>query len=104
MAVRFEIARQIAGGMPNLFRPDAPPAPPPVPGMIAPPVAGMSTPAPPGTPAAPATPPVPVPDLRDRIVALFPAAGASTAATLAQATSAADYNTLFLSSPAFMRR
>ncbi len=88
MAVRFEIARQIAGGMPALFRPEnTPPPPPPVP----------------GTPPVP-QPPVPVPDLRGRVAVLFPAAGANTAATLAQATSPADYNTLFLSSPAFMRR
>ena len=88
MAVRFEIARQIAGGAGGLFRPEgAPPPPPPVPGVA---------PVPP--------PPVPVPDLRGRVAALFPAPDAATAATLVQATSAADFNTLFLSSPAFMRR
>ena len=88
MAVRFEIARQIGGGAGGLFKPEgAPPPPPPVPGV----------------PPVPA-PAVPVPDLRGRVAALFPAPDPATAATLAQATSAADFNTLFLSSPAFMRR
>lgn len=86
MAVRFEIARQIAAGMGSLFRPENN-ALPPVPGV--PPVP---------------QPPVPVPALRGRVAMLFPAVGARTAAALAQATSPADYNTLFLSSPAFMRR
>nr|WP_295663789.1 DUF1800 domain-containing protein [Polymorphobacter sp.] len=88
MSVRFEIARQIGGGAPALFKPDgAPPAPPPVPGVSAPP-----------------QPPVPVPDLRTTVAALFPAPDAATAAALAQAKSPAEFNTLFLASPRFMRR
>jgi uncharacterized protein (DUF1800 family) len=88
MAVRFEIARQIAFGAPNLFKPEnAPPPPPPVPGAPAPP-----------------PPPTPVPDLRGRITVLYSPAASATAATLAQANSPGDFNTLFLSSPAFMRR
>ncbi len=88
MAVRFEIARQIGGGAPALFKPEGtPPPPPPVPGV-------------PPTPQ----PPVPVPDLRERVTTLFPAPDAATATALAQAKSPAEFNTLFLSSPRFMRR
>lgn len=84
MAVRFEIARQIAFGAPNLFKPEnAPSSPPTVP----------------GTPPAPPS----VSDLRGRVAVLFPAVGETTAAALAQANSPGDFNTLFLSSPAFMR-
>jgi uncharacterized protein (DUF1800 family) len=105
MAVRFEIARQIAFGAPALFKPENAPPPPgvspsptPVPGV--PPVPAPPTP---GVPPVPVPPP-PVPDLRGRVALLFPAVGGATAATLAQATSPGDFNTLFLSSPAFMRR
>ncbi len=86
MAVRFEIARQIGGGAPGLFKPEG--APPP-------PIADV-----------PPTPPpsIPVPDLRERVAALFPAPDGATSAALAQAKSPAEFNTLFLSSPRFMRR
>ena len=84
MAVRFEIARQIGGGAGGLFKSEGAP----------------ST----AVPGAPAPPPAPVPDLRDRVAALFPAPDAATSAALAQARSPTEFNTLFLSSPRFMRR
>ncbi|MGI4880511.1 MAG: DUF1800 domain-containing protein [Janthinobacterium lividum] len=88
MSVRFEIARQIGSGAPALFKPDgATPPPPLLPGVPAPP-----------------PPPVPVPDLRATVAALFPAPDAATTAALAQAKSPAEFNTLFLASPRFMRR
>ncbi|QYE36602.1 DUF1800 domain-containing protein [Polymorphobacter sp. PAMC 29334] len=88
MSVRFEIARQIGGGAPALFKPEgAPPPPPPVPGV-------------PPTPQ----PPVPVSDMRSTVAALFPAPDAATTGALAQAKSPAEFYTLFLSSPRFMRR
>ena len=87
MAVRFEIARQIGGGAPALFKPEGTPPSPPVPGVPAPPQS-----------------PVPVPDLREKVTALFPAPDAATAASLAQAKSPAEFNTLFFASPRFMRR
>jgi len=80
MSVRFDIARQIGSGAPALFRPEG--APPPGAG----------------------TPPPPVPDLRARVAALFPPPPPATAAALAEATSPAEFNALFLSSPVFMRR
>jgi hypothetical protein len=81
MEARFEIARQLGAGPPALFRPfDAPPAAP-------------------GAPPA-ATPPAP-PQLQD---AVFLRLSPATAAALAQATSAQDWNTLYLASPEFMRR
>ena len=88
MEVRFEIARQIGGCAPALFKPEGtPPPPPPTPGV-------------PPTPQ----PPVPVPDLRERVVALFPTPDPATTAALAQAKSPAEFNTLFLSYPRFTRR
>jgi uncharacterized protein (DUF1800 family) len=88
MTVRFEIARQIAFGAPNLFKSEN--APPPSP--------------PPPVPGTPPIQPPPVPDLRGRVAVLFPAVGGPTAAALEQANSPGDFNTLFLSSPAFMHR
>lgn len=88
LALRFEIARQIGGGAPGLFKSaSAPSPPPPVPGL-----------------PLPQQTPVPIPDLRRRVAVLFPAAVSATAATLAQAKTPAEFDALFLSSPAFMRR
>ena len=80
MALRFEIARTIAGGAAGLFRPDGPP------------------------PAG--TPPASVPDLRQSptVAVLLPTRSKATLAALGQAVSAADWNTLFFASPEFMRR
>ena len=89
MSVRFEIARQIGGGAPALFKPEGtPPPPPPVPGV---PAAAAA--------AGPGSRPA-----RHGSQQLFPAPDAATAAALAQAKSPAEFNTLFLSSPRFMRR
>jgi uncharacterized protein (DUF1800 family) len=78
MAVRFEIARQIGGGSAGLFKPDGPDA--------------VDQPA--------------FPRIENRLYyqGLGQTLGAQTKAALAQAVSPQDWNTLFLSSPEFMRR
>ena len=97
LAVRFETARQIASGAPGLFAP--------------PPAAGFSPMSPMGGPTAMPPPMVvanrPLPlRLQARVAAsgLESTLSPQTQATLAKAISPADWNTLFLSSPEFMRR
>jgi uncharacterized protein (DUF1800 family) len=87
METRFEMARQLGSSVGNLFKPDGP--------------APAATP-----PSPPAKPPPTYPVLRtalefdDLSRTLAPA----TQAVLTQANSPQDWNTLFLSSPEFMRR
>jgi len=78
METRFEIARQLGAGGAGLFKPQTPGA---------------------------AEPPV-VPDIRAsaQAVGLVAAQPPATQAVLVQASSPKDWNTLFLASPAFMRR
>jgi uncharacterized protein (DUF1800 family) len=78
MAARFEIARQIGGGSAGLFRPD-----------------GQTTGDQPAFPL-----------LQNALyfTGIDPALSAPTRAALGQAVSPQDWNTLFLSSPEFMRR
>jgi uncharacterized protein (DUF1800 family) len=78
METRFEIARQLGSGGAGLFRPQTP-------GASEPPV---------------------TPDIRTAAQAggLLAAEPAATQAVLAQASAPKDWNTLFLASPAFMRR
>jgi uncharacterized protein (DUF1800 family) len=78
MTVRFEIARQIGGGSAGLFKPPAP--------------LGSEQPA--------------FPQLQNALYfgSLADTLKPQTAASLAQATSPQEWNTLFLSSPDFMRR
>ena len=104
MAVRFEIARQIGGGAQALFRlpGEAPPAPATPP---APMTAALSAIAP---PPRPLTPPDRVPP--PRLQAILYDGGdsqglaAPTQAALEQAATPQEWNTLYLSSPEFMRR
>jgi uncharacterized protein (DUF1800 family) len=85
METRFEVARQIGGGAPALFRVD---------------------PAPPGPPTPPPPLPPGYPDLRASVEALGLGAALApeTRAALAQAVSPRDWNALYLASPDFMRR
>ncbi len=78
MAVRFEIARQIGGGAAGLFKPDGP--------------AAVERPA--------------FPQLQNALYyrGLGDTLGAATLAALNQAVSPQEWNSLFLSSPEFMRR
>jgi uncharacterized protein (DUF1800 family) len=78
MAVRFEIARQIGSNSAGLFKPDGP-----------------------GAVERPA-----FPQIQNALYfqGLSQALSAETKATLDQSTSPQDFNTLFLSSPEFMRR
>jgi hypothetical protein len=79
LAVRFEIARQIGGGSAGLFKSDQP--------------AAKDLPA--------------FPQLQNALyyrAGLDQTLGAPTKAALGQAGSPQDWNTLFLSSPEFMRR
>jgi len=78
MAMRFEIARQIGAGAAGLFKPDAPGA--------------TETPA--------------FPQIENALYfnAIAPTMGPKSVAALDQAISPQDWNTLFLSSPEFMRR
>lgn len=104
MSVRFEIARQIGGGAPALFRPPAPTAAAaPAPGMTPQTAAGgmAASYAPP--PPPPSRPP---PRLQDGhyLAAIAPTLGEATRAALARVTTPAQWNALFLSSPDFMRR
>ncbi len=83
MAVRFELARQIGGGAPALFKPPGEDGPSP------------PAPSPPGAP---------------RLQAILyqggvgPGLAAPTQAVLDQAASPQEWNALYLSSPEFMRR
>jgi uncharacterized protein (DUF1800 family) len=81
MATRFEIAQQIGAGARNLFKPDA---------------MNRESPPPPGPP--------PVLQQTAYYTALTPALSPATAKAIAQGSSQADRNMLFLSSPEFMRR
>jgi uncharacterized protein (DUF1800 family) len=77
MAARFEIAQMIGSGARGLFKPDdgpPPPAPPPVLQQTA------------------------------YYTALTPALSQATSSAIAQGTTQADRNMLFLSSPEFMKR
>ncbi|MGA0600329.1 DUF1800 domain-containing protein [Caulobacter sp. KR2-114] len=78
MAMRFEIARQIGAGAAGLFKPDTP-----------------------GATEAPA-----FPQIENALYfnAIAPTMGPKSVAALGQAVSPQDWNTLFLSSPEFMRR
>ncbi len=78
MAVRFEIARQIGGGAAGLFKPDGP--------------AAVERPA--------------FPQLQNALYyrGLGDTLGPPTRAALSQAVSPEEWNSLFLSSPEFMRR
>jgi len=90
METRFEMARQVGSSVGNFFKPEGPaPTPPPAP-----------------SPPTPAQNALPYPILRTALEfddlprTLAPA----TQAVLTKAVSPQDWNTLFLSSPEFMRR
>ncbi len=94
METRFEIAKAIGSGRPDLLRPPAPPTAP------------TATNAPTSAPAA--RPPAPVvPDGARTVYGQPPGAATlseRTRAALAKATSPQEWNALLLSSPEFMRR
>jgi len=88
MVARFEVARALGSPAPGLFRAEARPAP----------AASAAVPAPP--------PPPPVPQLRGPAfqAAVQPGLSDATRQVLAQAPNPAAWNSLWLSSPEFMRR
>lgn len=116
MSVRFEIARQIGGGAPALFKPS------PLPGSITMTggagemmMAPISRPMDMGTalPVLPvaararavsSAPPLPSLQASAYYKAVAPVLGPATRAALGEATSSQEWNALFLSSPEFMRR
>jgi len=110
MSVRFEIARQIGGGAPALFKPPSPApavAPPPAMAMAPQTIAASGmTAGPPSPPPPPSQPPAPPPRLQDEryYTAIAPTLDERTRAALARAATPAQWNALFLSSPDFMRR
>ena len=90
MAARFEIARQLGAGAAALFKLPVPASAP----------AGSPAPAQPAPPSAPPGPPQLQSVSADIGAPLSPA----TSAALAQAATPAEWNTLYLASPEFMRR
>ena len=84
MATRFEIARQIGVGPPQLYQPQPDPTQPP--------------------PAPPPKMPPPALEQSPYYQAVAPTLSPATTNAIAQGTNPADRNMLYLSSPEFMRR
>ena len=88
METRFEMARQLGSSVVTFFKPEGPPP---------------AAPAPPPT-AAPNAPPYPILRTALEFDDLPRTLAPATQGVLTQAVSPQDWNTLFLSSPEFMRR